>query len=157
MTHKKKKFKKFHHDGAKKRFKTFHRDGTKNFCNVNTGLKSSTVIVLKKQFYLLPSRQIVVPRTSRGRPPPKSPGRPLKIVFDRPRDVPIWRPGNVLKWRPGDVRIWRSKDVLGRLIQDVPRTFSGRSLEDLQSTQTWMSQHFFKIFLSELVRLTKSI
>ena len=141
----------------KKRFKTFHRDGTKNFCNVNTGLKSSTVIVLKKQFYLLPSRQILVPRTSRGRPPPKSPGRSLKIVFDRPRDVPIWRPGNVLKRRPGIVRIWRSKDVPGRLIQDVPRTFSGRSLKDLQSTQTWMSQHFFLIFLSELIRLTKSI
>ena len=36
-----------------------------------------------------PSRQILVPRTSRGRPPPTSPGRPLKILFDRPGEVPI--------------------------------------------------------------------
>ena len=75
-----------------------------------------------------PSRQILVPRTSRGRPPPTSPGRPLKILFDR----------------PGDVLIWRSRDVPGRLIRDVPRTFSGSTLEDLESTQTWMS----KIFLN---------
>ena len=87
----------------------------------------------------LPSRQILVPRTSRGRPPPTSPGRPLKILFDR----------------PGDVLIWRSRDVPGRLIRDVPRTFSGRPLEDLESTQTWMS-NFFLTFLSELIRLTKS-
>ena len=91
-----------------------------------------------------PNWQILVPRTSRGRPPPMSPGRPLKILFDRPGDVPIWRPGNVLKWRPGDVLIWCSRDVPGRLIRDVPRTFSGRPLEDLESTQTWMS----KIFLN---------
>ena len=38
---------------------------------------------------LLPSRQILVPRTSRGRPPPTSPRRPLKVLFDRPGDVPI--------------------------------------------------------------------
>ena len=92
---------------------------------------------------------------SPGRPPPTSPGRPLKILFDRPGDVPIWRPGDVLKWRPGDVLIWRSRDVPGRLIRDVPRTFSGRPLEDLESTQTWMS-NFFLTFLSELIRLTKS-
>ena len=36
-----------------------------------------------------PSRQILVPRTSRGRPPPTSPSRSLKILFDRPGDVPI--------------------------------------------------------------------
>ena len=98
-----------------------------------------------------PSRQILVPRTSRGRLPPTSPGRSLKILFDRtgdvsiwrPGDVPIWLPGNVLKWRPGDVLIWCSRDVPGRLIRDVPRTFSGHPLEDLQSTQTWISQIFF--------------
>ena len=92
---------------------------------------------------------------SPGRPPPTSRGRPLKILFDRPRDVPIRRPGVVLKWRPRDVLIWRSRDVPGRLIRDVPRTFSGRPLEDLESTQTWMS-NFFLTFLSELIRLTKS-
>ena len=97
-----------------------------------------------------PSRQILVPRTSRGRPPPTSPGRPLKILFDRPGDVPVWRPGDVpiwhpgdvLKWRPGDVLIWRPRDVPGSLIRDDPRTFSGRRLEDLESTQTWMSKIF---------------
>ena len=97
-----------------------------------------------------PSRQILVPRTSRGRPPPTSPGRPLKILFDRPGDVPIWHPGDVLKWRPRDVLVWRSRDVPGRLMRDVPRTFSGRPLQDLQSTQTWMSQHFFKLFFQNL-------
>ena len=94
-------------------------------------------------FKILPSRQILVLKTSRGRPPWTSPGRPLKILFDRPGYVPIWRPGDVLKWRPGDVLIWRSRDVPGRLIRDVPRTFSGRPLEDLESTQTWMSKFFF--------------
>ena len=111
----------------------------------------------------LPSRKILVPRTSRGRPRPTSPGRPLKILFDRPgvvsiwrpRDVPIWCLGDVLKWHPGDVLIWRSRDVPGRLIWDVSRTIPGRPLEDLQSTQTWMS-NFFLTFLSELIRLTKS-
>ena len=56
-----------------------------------------------------PSRQILVPRTYRGCPPPTSPGHLLKILFDRlgdvpiwhPRDVPIWRLGDFLKWRPG--------------------------------------------------------
>ena len=105
-----------------------------------------------------PSRQILVPRTSRGRapptspgrPPPTSPGRPLKILFDHPGDVLIWRPGDVptrrsgdvLKWRPGVVLIRRSRDVPGRMIRDVPTTFSGRPLEDLESTQTWMSNFF---------------
>ena len=85
---------------------------------------------------------------SPGRPPLTSPGRPLKILFERPGDIPIWRPGDVpiwrpedvLKWRPDDVLIWRSKDVPGRLIRDVPRTFSGLPLEDLQSTHIWISK-----------------
>ena len=37
----------------------------------------------------LPSQQILVPRTSQGRPPPTSSGRPLNILFDRPGDVSI--------------------------------------------------------------------
>ena len=100
-------------------------------------------------FSCTPSRQILVLRTSRGRLPPTSQGRPLKILFDRPGDVPIWRLGDVLKQRPDDVLIWRSRDV--------PRTFSGRPLEDLQGTQTWMSPNFFLTFVSELIRLIKSI
>ena len=83
--------------------------------------------------------------------PPTSTGRPPKILFDRPGDFPIWhprdvailRPGDVLNWRPVDVLIWRSRDVPGRLIRDIPRTFSGRPLEYLESTQTWMSNFFF--------------
>ena len=70
------------------------------------------------------------------------PGCPLEVLFDHPGDLPIWRseevsiwrPGDILKWRPGDVLIWRSRGVPGRLIWGVPRTFSGRPLEDLQST-----------------------
>ena len=79
---------------------------------------------------------------SQGRLPPTFPGRPLKILFDHSGDVPIWRPwdvliwspGDVLGWSPGDVVIWRSRDAPGRLIWDVPRTFSRRPLEDLRST-----------------------
>ena len=52
-----------------------------------------------------PSRQILLPRTSRGRPPPTSLERPLKILFDHPRDVPSdltsWgRPGMMSRGRP---------------------------------------------------------
>ena len=84
-----------------------------------------------------------------------SPGHPEDVPKDPiwpSGDMPIWRPGevliscpgDVLKWRPGDVLIWRSRDVPGRLIRDVTRTFSGRPLEEIQSTQTWMP----KIFLN---------
>ena len=77
-----------------------------------------------------------VPRTSPSDVTRTSPKDPIWTS----RDVPIWRPEDVLKWCPGDVLIWRSRDVPGSLIRDVPRTFSGPPLEDLQSTQTWMSQ-----------------
>ena len=90
-------------------------------------------------FKILPSRQILVPKTSRGRPSPTSPERPLKILFDRPGYVPICNPGDVLNWRPGDVLIWRSRDVPGRWIRDVPQR------TDLESTQTWMPKLFFSI------------
>ena len=106
----------------------------------------SKLLIISKCLQL-PSWKILVPRTSRGRPPPMSQARPLKILSDHPvdvpSDVPIWRPGDVLKWCLRDVLIWRSRDVPGRLIRDVPRTFSGRPLEDLQSTQTRMSQKRF--------------
>ena len=98
------------------------------------------------------SQQMLVPRTSRGLPPSTSPGHSLKILFDRPGDVSVWRPGDVLiwypgdilMWRQGDVLIWRSRDVPGKLIRNVPRTFSGRPVEDLESTQTWMSKLFIQ-------------
>ena len=55
-------------------------------------IKNVTLQVFRKHLInndYLPSRQILVPRTSRGCPPPTSPGRPLKILFDRPGEVPI--------------------------------------------------------------------
>ena len=134
----------------------------KLICCIAFGLVSSDCCLLKSiaiklklkpyfQKKILPSRQRLFPRTSRGRPPPTSPGRPLKILFDRPGDVLIWRPGevpigragDVLKWRPGDVLTWCTRDDPGRLIRDVPRTFSARPLGDLESTKTWMSKIFF--------------
>ena len=45
-------------------------------------------IVLAVLTLTLPSQQILVPRTSLGRPLPTSPRRPLKILFDHPVDVP---------------------------------------------------------------------
>ena len=41
-----------------------------------------------KKWYI-PSRQILVPRTYRGRPPPTSPGSPLKVLVDHLVDVPV--------------------------------------------------------------------
>ena len=79
------------------------------------------------------------------------PGRSQSDVpIWRPGDVPIWPPSDVLKWLSGDVLIQRSRDVPERLFRDVRRTFSGRPLKDLQSAQTWMSPHFFKIFFQNL-------
>ena len=98
----------------------------------------------------------MVPRTSHGRPPPTSPGISIKILYDRPRDVLIWRLGDILKLRPEDFLIWRSRDVQGSLIRNIPRTFSGRPLKDLQSTQTWIYQKKILTFLSELIWLTIS-
>ena len=93
---------------------------------------------------LMPSRQILFPRTSWESPPHTSWRRLVKILFDIPRDVSNWRPGDVSIGRPGDVSIgrpgdiliWRSRDVATRLVWDVPKVFSARSLEDLLSTQT---------------------
>ena len=103
-----------------------------------------------KNYNSIPSQQILVPRTSPRRPSPTSPGRPLKVLFYHPGEVPIWRPRKVLKWHPGDALIWRLRDVPGSLIRDVPRTFSGLPLEDLQNTQTWMSQNLLKHFFQNL-------
>ena len=75
-----------------------------------------------------------------------SPGRPIDVPLQRPRHVLIWRPWDVPIWHPEDIQgtflIWCSRDVPGRLSGDVSRTFSGRPVENLQSTQTRMSQFF---------------
>ena len=62
-----------------------------------------------------------------------------------PQDVPRTSPSNVPRTSL-KILFWRSRDVPGRLIRDVPRTFSGLPLKDLPSAQTWMFQHFFKLF-----------
>ena len=91
-----------------------------------------------------PSRQILFSRT------------PEDVLLQRsqyfPKD-PIWLFRNVPVCYPGDVLIW----LPGKLIQGVPKTFSGRPLEDLQSTKYWIFQKNNSTFLSELIRLTKSI
>ena len=47
----------------------------------------------------IPSRQILVPRTSQGHPHPTSPGRLLKILFDHPGDViGVLRRPNLTSW-----------------------------------------------------------
>ena len=83
-----------------------------------------------------------------------------RSLIPGPGDVPVWCPGDVLQWRPWDVLIWRSRDVPGRLIRYIPRTFSGRPLENLQIAQTWMSQNFLLLFFQNLFdcsNLSKSI
>ena len=90
---------------------------------------------------------------SQGRPAQTSPEHPLKILFDHPGDVSIWLPRDVPIWRPNLTLKGRSWEVDSGRPQDVLRT----SLEDLQSTQTWIFQNFFLAFLLERIRLTKSI
>ena len=83
---------------------------------------------------------------------------PEDVLRTSPFNVPratrsgvlFWRPGDVLKWHPGDALIWRSIDVPGRMIRDIPRTFSRCSLENIQSTQIWMSQNLFQLFFHNL-------
>ena len=111
-------------------------------------------------FSLYPAGKHWSPGHPKNVPSQTFPGRPLKILFVHPGDAPIWRRGVVWKWRPGDDLIWRSRDVPGRLIRDVPRTFSGRPVEDLRSTQTRMSQNLFELFFQNLFdwpNLLKSI
>ena len=116
-----------------------------SFCLITDGIK----IITTQQANIGPQD---VPRTSHSNVPrtyPKDPIWPSRGRND------LMSQSDVLKWRPGDILIWRSRDVPGRLIRDVPRTFTGRPLEDLESTQTWMS-NFFLTFLSDLIRLTES-
>ena len=45
--------------------------------------------LMSKKLSKYPSRQILVPRKSLGRPRLTFPGRPLKVLFGHPGDVPI--------------------------------------------------------------------
>ena len=81
-------------------------------------------MIMLRCLVMVPSRQILVPRTSRGRPSPTSPGRPLKILFVHPGDVPnltSWgrpemtskgRLNLTFKGRPWEVDSGRPQDVL---------------------------------------------
>ena len=100
--------------------------------------KKNTTIINRKP---IRSRQILVPKTFQGRPPRTSPGHPLKILFDRPRDnlylTSMGRPNLTFKGRP----------------QDVLRT-SRRGSSEYSNLHV---PAFYVTFLSELIRLTKSI
>ena len=99
----------------------------------------------------LASRQILVPRTSLGRPLPTSPGRPITILFDRPGDVPIRR----LKGRP-NLTSWIRPERTSRERPNLMfkgrhwEVDSGRPLEDLKSTQIWMFKELFQLFFQNL-------
>ena len=93
-----------------------------------------------------------------------SPGRPKDVCHSIPMAFPtdlIWpsrrRPDLTCWGRPEMTSTRRPiltfKDVAGRLIRNVPRTFSGRPLWGLQSMSegrcgviSWMSQNFFLLF-----------
>ena len=68
----------------------------------------SKLLIIRKCLQL-PSWKILVPRTSRGRPPPMSQGRPLKILSDHPVDVPSDVPGT----SQSDVQGMSWNDVYG--------------------------------------------
>ena len=48
---------------------------------------NSQVQLLEELNVTLLIRQILVPETSRGRPPQMSPGCPLKVLFNYPGDI----------------------------------------------------------------------
>ena len=102
----------------------------------------------------LPGVKILVPRTSRGRPLSTSPERPLNILLHHPGDIPIRRIQDAtsrgradLKFKRclWDVNSWRFLEVL----RTSPRGPSKHSNVD--------AQKFLLTFLSDLIRLTKSV
>ena len=97
-----------------------------------------------------------VPKTLFQEVPPTSPGPPLKTLLDHPRGVLLWCSGDVLKWCPGNVLIWHPRYVSGSVIQKVPREPSKHVLGTIWGHLLDAHQFLFT-FLSELIRLTKSI
>ena len=110
-----------------------------------------TINITKPSLEILPSKVTQpanigpqdVPRTSPSSVPKTSPIDPIWPSRGRPNLTSRGRPemtsrGNLnltFKGRPWEVDSGRPQDVQG--------TFSERSLEDLQSTQTWMSKFIF--------------
>ena len=89
-------------------------------CNCEHGKDLASVIADSA----ILSRQILILRTSRRRPPPTSPGRPLKILFvqlegrpdltswERPETTSRGRPNLTFKGGPWEVDSGRPQDVL---------------------------------------------
>ena len=73
---------------------------------------------------------------SRGRPDLTSQGRPNLRSWGRPEMTSRGHLNLTFKGR------WFGISP-GRLIRDLPSSFSGRPLEELQCIQTWMSKVFF--------------
>ena len=73
-----------------------------------------------------------VPRTSHSNVPRTSPKGPIWPSRGRPNLTSRGHP---------DLTSWGRPDMTSRAHLNL--TFKGRSLEDLQSTHTWMSQNFF--------------
>ena len=89
---------------------------------------------------------------------PKDPIWPFLGRLDLTSQARInWRLGEVLKRRPRNVLIWRSRNVPGRLIRGEPRTFSRRPPRGPSKHSNLDVPRFLLNFLSELIRLTKSI
>ena len=94
---------------------------------------------------ILLSRQILVPRTSRGRHPPTSQGRPERSYLTVPGTSQ--RCPNLTSWRraemtPGDVLIWRSWEIDSGCPQDDLVTSPRGPLE-----YSNLHAQFFLIFL----------
>ena len=126
------------------------------------------VSIIHKFLMLLPSRQILVPRTIRGRPVSTCSGRPLKILFDHPGDFSNLRP---------DLTFWGRLEMTsrGRLnLTSNGRPWKGefgRPQDFLRTSRRRPGKHvlgamwghlldapkFLLIFFSELIRLTRSI
>ena len=79
----------------------------------------------------LPSRQILVPRSSRGRPPPTSPKDPI---------WPSRRCSNLTSRGRLNLTSWGRHEMRSRGRLNL--MFKGRPLEDLESTQTWIFLNF---------------
>ena len=75
----------------------------------------------------------IVPYEIQSTPPSNVSRMYPENLFDHPGDVLNWRSREVPKWGLMNVLILRPRDVPSILIRDVPRTFSGRPLEELQN------------------------
>ena len=120
---------------SKSNQRSFNVDPTLQCCLGNKQPPLITYFILnsKNIVIVLPSRQILVPRTSPSNFPRTFTKDPIVLSW-HPVDVPTWRPRDISKWRQGGVIIWRPRKFPWRLIREVHGTFSGRSLNELENT-----------------------